>query len=138
MPLILADFTRSRAGCKRMSAKPSHALRANKPNNALNPLNQLSEACSNNAEIEYLFGLYSSEMKDDAKARSHWMKTLELNPRHLEHSPGGPGRDLVQSNKSAEAIPYATRAVQTEPASWRAHLLLAEALGDGEAATMTP
>jgi hypothetical protein len=35
---------------------------------------------------------------------------------------------LVQQKKSAEALPYATRAVEVEPASWRAHVLLAEAL----------
>lgn len=103
------------------------ALRANKPNDALHPLQSAQKHAPDNAEIEYMFGLYASEVKDDAKADAHWMRALELNPKHLGALLAVTG-DLVQQKKSAEAIPYATRAVQTEPASWRAHVLLAEAL----------
>ena len=107
--------------------KALQALRANKPNDALHPLQSAQKNVPNNAEIEYLLGLYSSQVKDDAKARTYWMKALESNPKHLGSLLSVSG-DLVQQKKSAEAIPYATRAVEVEPASWRAHVLLAEAL----------
>ena len=107
--------------------KALQALRANKPNDALHPLQSAQKNVPNNAEIEYLLGLYSSQVKDDAKARAYWMKALESNPKHLGSLLSISG-DLVQQKKSAEAIPYATRAVDVEPASWRAHVLLAEAL----------
>lgn len=107
--------------------KALQALRANKPNDALHPLQSAQKNVPNNAEIEYLLGLYSSQVKDDAKARAYWMKALESNPKHLGSLLSISG-DLVQQKKSAEAIPFATRAVEVEPASWRAHILLAEAL----------
>ena len=107
--------------------KALQALRANKPNDALHPLQSAQKNVPNNAEIEYLLGLYSSQVKDDAKARAYWMKALESNPKHLGSLLSISG-DLVQQKKSAEAIPYARRAVEVEPASWRAHVLLAEAL----------
>jgi tetratricopeptide (TPR) repeat protein len=107
--------------------KALQALRTNKPNDALHPLQAAQKNAPNNAEIEYLLGLYSSQVKDDAKARAHWMKALESNPKHLGSLLSISG-DLLQQKMSAEAIPYATRAVQVEPASWRARILLAEAL----------
>jgi tetratricopeptide (TPR) repeat protein len=103
------------------------ALRANKPNDALHPLQAAQKNAPNNAEIEYLLGLYSSQVKQDDQARAHWMKALESNPKHLGSLLAVSG-DLVQQKKSAEALPYATRATEAEPDSWRAHILLAEAL----------
>jgi hypothetical protein len=54
------------------------------------------------------------------------MKTLELNPRHL-NALISVGNDLLQENKAAEATPYLTRAVDAESSSWRAQALLSEA-----------
>jgi tetratricopeptide (TPR) repeat protein len=107
--------------------KALQALRANKPNDALHPLQAAQKNVPNNAEIEYLFGLYASQVKDDVKARDYWTKALAANPKHLGSLLSISG-DLLQQKKSEEAIPYARRAVETEPASWRAHVLLAEAL----------
>jgi tetratricopeptide (TPR) repeat protein len=103
------------------------ALRANKPNDALHPLEAAQKTAPNNAEIEYLFGLYSSQLKNDAQARTYWLKTLELNPKHLG-ALLAVGNDSIQRQAPAEAVPYLKRAIEVEPASWRAHLLLAEAL----------
>lgn len=103
------------------------ALRANKPNDALHPLQAAAKNAPNNAEIEYLLGLYSSQLKQDDQARAHWMKALESNPKHLGSLLAVSG-DLMQRNKPAEAVTYATRATEVEPSSWRAHILLAEAL----------
>jgi tetratricopeptide (TPR) repeat protein len=103
------------------------ALRANKPNDALRPLEAAQKNAPNNAEIEYLFGLYSSQLKNEAQAQTYWKKTLELNPKHLG-ALLSLSNDLLQESKPDEAIPYLNRAVEAEPASWRAHALLGEAL----------
>jgi hypothetical protein len=50
-----------------------------------------------------------------------------LDPRHLS-TLLAVGQDDLQSNKSAEALPYLKRAIQVEPNSWRAQLLYSEAL----------
>jgi Tfp pilus assembly protein PilF len=111
---------------QREVAKAVEDLRAKKPNDARKHLEAAQKTAPTSAEIEYLFGVYSSQMNDPLQAKSHWMKTLELNPRHLS-ALLEVGQDLLQENKSAEAMPYLTRAAETEPSSWRSHALLAEA-----------
>src|SRR5208282_2345288 len=74
----------------------------------------------------YLFGVYSQQVNDQVQAKAYWMKTLELNPKHLS-ALLGIGQGLLQENKPADAMPYLTRAAEAEPSSWRAHALLAEA-----------
>jgi tetratricopeptide (TPR) repeat protein len=103
------------------------ALHANKPNDALHPLEAAEKNAPNNAEIEYLFGLYSSQLKNDAEAQAHWKKAVGLNPKHLG-ALLSLGNGLLQEKKPEEAMPYLNRAVEVEPASWRAHALLGEAL----------
>lgn len=103
------------------------ALRARKPADALHPLEAAQKNAPNSPEIEYLWAVYSSQIKDDAQARAHWTKTLELNPRHLG-ALLSVSEDLLQGKKPADAAPYLHRAVDAEPLSWRAHALLAEAL----------
>ena len=107
--------------------KALEALRANKPNNAWRPLEAAQKSAPNSAEVEYLFGLYSSQLKNEAEAQAHWKKTLELNPKHLA-ALISLSNDLLQENKPAEAMPYLKRAVEVEPTSWRAESLLAESL----------
>lgn len=112
---------------QREVAKAVENLRANKPNDARKHLEAAQRAAPTSAEIEYLFGVYSSQVNDPLQAKAHWMKTLQLNPKHLS-ALLEVGQDLLQTNKSAEAMPYLTRAAEAEPSSWRAHALLAEAL----------
>jgi tetratricopeptide (TPR) repeat protein len=107
--------------------KALEALRANKPDNAIKHLESAQRDAPKSAEVEYLFSVYSTEMKDPVRSRSYWMKTLELDPRHLS-TLLAVGQDDLQSNKSAEALPYLKRAIQVEPNSWRAQLLYSEAL----------
>jgi tetratricopeptide (TPR) repeat protein len=103
------------------------ALRANKPNDARNHLQAAQKSAPTSAEVQYLLGVYASQINDHAQAKSFWMKTLELDPRHLS-ALLAVGFDLLHENKSAEAMPYLNRAVEAEPSSWRAHALLAEAM----------
>jgi tetratricopeptide (TPR) repeat protein len=107
--------------------KALEALRANKPDNAIKHLESAQRDAPKSAEVEYLFSVYSTETKDPVRARSYWLKTLELDPRHLS-ALLAVGQDDLQSNKSAEALPYLKRAIQVEPNSWRAQLLYSEAL----------
>lgn len=107
--------------------KALEALRANKPYNAIKHLESAQRDATKSAEVEYLFSIYSTETRDPVRARSYWMKTLELDPQHLS-TLLAVGQDDLQSNKSAEALPYLKRAIQVEPNSWRAQLLYSEAL----------
>ncbi len=106
--------------------KATEALRANKLDSALGHLQAAQRNAPNSAEIQYLFGLYSSKMNDSARAMSYWMKTLEFNPKHLS-ALIEVGQELLQENKPAEAMPYLKRAVETAPDSWRAEALLSKA-----------
>jgi tetratricopeptide (TPR) repeat protein len=110
---------------QREVGKALEALRVNKPNEARVHLEAARKAAPASAEVEYLFGVYSSQLNDEVQAKADWMKTLELNPKHLS-ALLALGQDLLHENKSSEALPYLNRAVEAEPASWRAHALLAE------------
>jgi tetratricopeptide (TPR) repeat protein len=112
---------------QREVGKALEELRANKPNDARKHLEAAQKVAPTSAEIQYLFGVYSSQVNEPVQAKAYWMKTLELNPKHL-NALLAVGQDLLQENKSAEAMPYLTRAAEAEPSSWRAHALLAEGL----------
>jgi tetratricopeptide (TPR) repeat protein len=112
---------------QREVGKALEALRANKPTDARSHLEAAHKAAPTSAEVEYLLGVYSSQMNDQLQAKSHWAKTLELDPKHLS-ALLAVSFGLLHQNKGAEAMPYLNRAVETDPSSWRAHALLAEAL----------
>jgi tetratricopeptide (TPR) repeat protein len=112
---------------QREVGKALEDLRANKPNDARKHLEAAQRAAPTSAEIVYLFGVYSSQVKDPLQARAYWMKALGLNPKHLS-ALLAVGQDYLQESKPAEAMPYLTRAAEAEPSSWRAHALLAEGL----------
>ena len=107
--------------------KALEALRANKPGGALSHLEAARRGAPKSAEIEYLFGVYSSQINDQVHAKAYWLKTLELDPKHLS-ALLAVGYDYLHENKPGEAAPYLSRAVDADPSSWRAHALLAESL----------
>jgi tetratricopeptide (TPR) repeat protein len=119
--LVLAPKAQREVG------KALELLRANKPNDARSHLESAQKAAPTRAEIQYLLGVYSSQVNDPIRARSYWMKTLELDPRHLS-ALLAVSFELLHESKAAEATPYLKRAVANDPSSWRAHALLAEAL----------
>ncbi|HTQ96998.1 MAG TPA: tetratricopeptide repeat protein, partial [Candidatus Acidoferrum sp.] len=106
--------------------KALESLRANKPSDARNYLDAAQRDAPNSAEVEYLYGVYASQMGDPAKANAHWMKALEINPKHLS-SLLAVSQGYLQNRKAAEAVPYLTQALEVEPSSWRAHMLMAQA-----------
>ena len=111
---------------QREVGKALEALRKKKPSDARKHLETAQRQVPNNAEVEYLFGIYAMQVKDVAEAQAHWTKTLQFNPNHLsallEVAQG-----FLAEKKSAEAMPYLNRALTVEPSSWRAHAMLAEA-----------
>jgi len=102
------------------------ALRANKTVDARTNLEAAERDAPNSAEVAYLFGVYASQANNPAQAQSYWLRALELNPRHLS-SLLAVSQNLLHEHKAADALPYLNRAVETEPSSWRAHMLLAQA-----------
>jgi tetratricopeptide (TPR) repeat protein len=102
------------------------AMHANNLAEARSHLEIANRIAPNRAEVNYLFGLYSSQSKDFTTAKSYWTRTLELNPKHFL-ALLFLGETLLRENNAAEALPYMRRAVEAGPTSWRAHALLADA-----------
>jgi tetratricopeptide (TPR) repeat protein len=107
--------------------KALEELRANKLNDARKHLEAAQKAAPASAEIEYLFGVYASQNNNAAEANSYWIKTLQIDPKHL-NALLAVGQDMLREKKPAEAGQYLSRAVEVAPSSWRAHTLFAEAL----------
>jgi len=106
--------------------KALEALRTHKPNNARTHLELAQRAAPDNADVEYLFGVYATQINNPVEAQSHWNKALALNPKYLS-ALIEVGQELLNEKKVAEAVSYGNRAVEAEPSSWRAQALLAEA-----------
>src|SRR5208283_131161 len=91
--------------------KALEALRANRSSEARSYLQAAQRDAPNSAEVEYLFGVYASQMNDMQLARSYWMRALELNPSHLS-ALLAMSQGLLQEHKAAQAVPYLTRALE--------------------------
>ncbi len=102
------------------------ALHASKPADARSHLVTANKIAPDRAEVNYLFGEYSSQSKDLTAAKSYWSKTLDLNSKYLLAllSMGGA---YLKEDKASEALPYLKRAVEAGPTSWRAYAFLADA-----------
>jgi len=107
-------------------AKAMEALRANKPTVARSHLEAVNRLAPNQAEVSYLFGVYSSQLEDEAQAKSYWTKTLEQNPRHFR-ALLSLSEIAIHEKKPSEAAEYLKRASEVEPSSWRPHAMRAEA-----------
>jgi tetratricopeptide (TPR) repeat protein len=106
--------------------KALEALRANKPSDARKHLDTVYRVAPGDADANFLFGIYSSQMNDWGQAKIFWEKVLAYSPSHLG-ALLSLGDALLREDKPAEAARYFNRAVEAEPTSWRAHAALAEA-----------
>jgi tetratricopeptide (TPR) repeat protein len=106
--------------------KALEALRTHKPAEARRYLDTAGRLAPGSPEINYLYGVYCSELKAPNEARSYWLKALDGNPNHLG-ALLSLGTVLLNQKKPDDALPYITRAIEAEPSSWRAHAALAEA-----------
>jgi len=106
--------------------KALDALRKRKPSDAYSHLDVAQRQAPKSAEVEYLLGIYYTQVNDSAQAQEHWKKTLEYDPTHLSAL-----LELAQTSlnqkKPANAIFYLDKALAIAPSSWRAYAFLAEA-----------
>lgn len=107
--------------------KALEALRMNKPEQARSHLEAAYGKAPNHPAVNYLYGVYFLEMKDQEKAKSYWAKALEFDPKHLS-ALLALSEALVREQKLTEAEGYVKRAVEADPNSWRAHAILADVL----------
>lgn len=106
--------------------RATEALHAKTPAKARSHLEAVYRLAPNDADVNYLFGVYSSELNDWEQAKLYWIKTLRLEPKHFRSLLSLSER-LVSEHKSGEALTLAQIAVEVEPTSWRGHAILASA-----------
>jgi len=108
-------------------AKALEALRANKPGDARNHLEAAYRVAPNHPAVNYLYGVYFLQMKDQEKAKSYWTKALEFNPKHVS-ALLSLSEAMMREQKLPDAESYVKKAVEADPNSWRAHAILADVL----------
>ncbi len=102
-------------------------LRANKPEEARGHLEAVYRRAPNHPVVNYLYGVYFLQMKDQEKAKSYWTKTLDFDPKHVS-ALLSLSEALMREQKLPDAESYVTRAVEADPNSWRGHAILADVL----------
>ena len=106
-------------------AKAMEALRANKPRDARSHLEAAYRMAPNHPAVNYLYGVYFLQMKNQEKAKSYWAKALEFNPKHVS-ALISMSEALLREEKIPDAESYIKKAVEADPNSWRAHAILAD------------
>ena len=106
--------------------KAIDALRAQKPDEAREPLDRALHLAPTHPDVEYFYGVYFMELHDWPQAMTHWEKALSLYPKHYG-SLVYMGEGMLVQKKPEEAVAYLNRAVAEAPAAWRPHAMLAQA-----------
>jgi tetratricopeptide (TPR) repeat protein len=106
-------------------AKALEDLRANKSDDARKHLEKASHAAPSHPDVSYLWGMYYAQVKDFAKAKLYWEKTVQISPRHV-FSLAALAQLALQNSDDATAIDYLLRASEAAPSTWRYHERLAE------------
>lgn len=104
--------------------KALELLRAQKVADARSHLDAANRAAPNQAEVQYLYGVYQKQAGNAEQAKAYWLKAVEYSPRHLLALLSLVDA-LLAENRETEALPYAKQAVEVEPSSWRGHMALA-------------
>ncbi len=120
-PAVLAPKAQKQLG------KALEALRANKLREARSHLDAAYRLAPSSADVNYIFGVYSSQANDLDQAKFYWAKALEINSKHL-NALLSLADLLLREKKTDEALPLLKRATEVEPSSWRSHALLCHAL----------
>lgn len=105
--------------------KALEALRANKPEQARTHLEEVYRKAPNHPGVNYLFGVYFLQMKDQEKAKSYWEKSLEFDAKNVS-ALLSMSEALIREQRLSDAETYAKRAVEAAPNSWRAHAILSD------------
>src|SRR6202030_4603785 len=93
--------------------KALEALRANNLRKARSHLDAAYRLAPSSADVNYIFGVYSSQANDLNQAKSYWTKALEINPKHL-NTLLSLGELLLREKKTDKALPLLKRAAQAE------------------------
>src|SRR6202030_1852987 len=101
-PAVLAPNAQKQIG------KALEALRANKLGEARSHLDAAYRLAPNSADVNYVFGVYSSQSNNVDQAKSYWTKALERNPKHLS-ALLALSELLLRERKTAEALPLLKR-----------------------------
>jgi tetratricopeptide (TPR) repeat protein len=117
--LVLAPKVQKELG------KALEALRANKAEQARSHLEAAYAKAPNHPAVNYLYGVYFLQIKDQEKAKSYWAKALEFDPKHVS-ALLYLSEALMREQKLTDAEAYAKRAAEAAPNSWRAHAILAD------------
>ena len=107
--------------------KALEALRANKAEDARGHLEAAYRRAPNHPAVNYLYGVYFFQLKDQEKAKAFWTKTLEFDPKHVS-ALLSLGEALIREQKLPDAESYVKRAVEADPNAWRGHAVLADVL----------
>ena len=105
--------------------KALEALRVNKPEQARSHLEAAYRKAPNHPAVNYLYGVYFLQMKDQEKAKSCWARALEFDSKHVL-ALLALSEAWLQEQKLTEAETYVKRAVEAAPNSWRPHAILAD------------
>jgi len=112
---------------QKLAAKALEALRAGKPEDARQPLEEAFRLAPTHPYVNFLYGLYSLRTNDEPGAELHWQKAIEMFPKYVD-----PllylSDAMLHQNHPADAVPYLDRAIEAEPMAWRPHAMLAQAL----------
>ena len=106
--------------------KALEALRAGKLVEARKHLDAAYHLAPSHPDVNFLFGMYSSQMNDWQQAKSYWEKAITFYPQHLL-AQISLSDVLLRENKPMDALPHLKKALEIEPNSWRAHAFLADA-----------
>lgn len=111
---------------QKLAAKAAEALQARKPADALPSLEAAYRLAPGHPYVNFLYGVYYSETNDRPTAESYWLKALQIFPQHM-NSLLYLSDALLRDNRTADALPYLTRAIELQPSAWRPHAMMAEA-----------
>jgi len=119
-PPVLAPKAQKELG------KALEALRAGKFEDARKRLDAAYRLAPNHPDVNFLFGVYSSQTNDWPQAQVYWERAISFYPLHLL-AQVSLSDALLRANKPTEAVPHLKKAVEIDPNSWRAHAFLADA-----------
>lgn len=119
-PPVLAPKAQNELG------KALEALRVGKLDEARKRLDAAYRLAPNHPDVNFLFGVYSSQTNDWPQAQVYWERAILFYPQHLL-AQVSLSDALLRANKPAEAVPHLKKAVEIDPNSWRAHAFLADA-----------
>jgi tetratricopeptide (TPR) repeat protein len=116
--------------------KAVESLRIGKLADSRKHLETVYRLAPSHPDVNFFYGVYSSQVNDWQQAKSYWERTITFYPQHLA-AHVSLGDAMLRENKPSDAIPHLKRALEIDPSSWRAHAFLADAdlrLGSSEEA----